>query len=77
MKAAKDAGEEHCDPTRGKQHPEEKRDKISTLERAPLRSESHAVCGEFGLEGLGPECFVEGVFCNGRRWLPTKFVGQS
>ena len=40
MKAAEDAGEEFCDPVReDKQHRGEKRDTISTLGRAPQRSD--------------------------------------
>ena len=59
MKAAKEAGEEYYDPTREDNIRREKRDKISTLGRAPQRpncrvGHSTDMGGKFVFKGLGP-----------------------
>ena len=57
MKAAKDAGEEYYDPTREDKYQRKKRNKISTLGRAPQRSncwtgQNPIVRGSYWLESF-------------------------
>ena len=77
MKAAKDAGEKYYDPER------ENNILVRNKTRLAL-GEEHLKDPTVALDKAlkcarrsWPEYFVEGVSCNGWRWLPPKFVGEA
>ena len=77
MKAAKDAGEEYR-----KGNIQGRNETILALWEEHLKDPIVALdkalkCVENSYWRSWPECFEEGVSCNGWRWLPPKFVGKT
>ena len=81
MKAAKEAGEEYCDPTSEDNILLRSKTRLALWEehlKDPTVALDNALkCVEHSYRRSRSECLVEGVSCSGWRLLPPKFVGKT
>ena len=81
MKAAKDAGDEYYDPTGEDNILGKNKTRLALREehlKDPIVALDKALkCVENSYWRSRPKCMVEGVSCNGWRWLPPKFVRKA